>query len=306
MNEIDKTNLKKDFSDISTLTAKAQNLSHDIPTILNQLITELQRYSNSNTDLQKRLVDAQALLQTHLDTAQMALNSTEFNPNNTLPLETQSLIKEYIFNKNKLTELEADLNILKKDLNNAETYVKYDVSDSAKVRPEFSENFLKLIENIDNLVDKLRKESENRLYAEISSALSGMNDNQLPEQLMDMINRLVIDRIESMLKPYEELSEDYVSGKITHEEFTESLRKTAFIMHLREKVVSDIARELQNNNLTSPVIPTAIKDAVNHIVRDTKDYQTEVPQIAELKSNNSPDLEISHHNTSSKSFVIED
>ena len=292
-------------------------LSKAIVKVVPHLIeTLLSQYNESNSRLSELDEKIKVFSQREEDEKDVfleALGQDSFSSErmSSISPEAKNIVRDYVAIKSKISDLDEKVVIIKKDIAKIVEYIdEYGLKTLEK--PQVQTELSTLVETVDKSVNKISENIRVDLYRQISSALSNNDTNTLPKDLLDLINNLVIERLEDILKPYEELSSKYVSGQLFHDQFTDLLKKNALLSLLREKVIEDIIKEYENNNLGSSVIPMRLKLATERMKNDAKSLNSVMnTPIQKEKENNiriidEDDEEIRNRNTNSVSFTLDD
>ena len=292
-------------------------LSKAIVKVVPHLIeTLLSQYNESNSRLSELDEKIKVFSQREEDEKDVfleALGQDSFSSErmSSISPEAKNIVRDYVAIKSKISDLDEKVVIIKKDIAKIVEYIdEYGLKTLEK--PQVQTELSTLVETVDKSVNKISENIRVDLYRQISSALSNNDTNTLPKDLLDLINNLVIERLEDILKPYEELSSKYVSGQLSHDQFTDLLKKNALLSLLREKVIEDIIKEYENNNLGSSVIPMRLKLATERMKNDAKSLNSVMnTPIQKEKENNiriidEDDEEIRNRNTNSVSFTLDD
>lgn len=259
--------------DSASLSSVSKNLTNALPKLIEQLTSEYEKLMGTRDELQKQVEELTNSISTQKEVFLDALGSDAYNDEkmNILQPEAKNVVRDYINYRNRVNEIETKVSSIKDEIKKAQEYIE-DYGLKNKEKPNLAPEYNELMDSIDRSLTRIAENVRVNLYRQISNALSTGQSDSLPSDLLELINTLVIDRLESVVKPYEELSAKYVSGQITHEQFTNQLRRNALYNLLREKLIEDIIHALENNNLTSPVLPPRLKTSVERIVNDAKNF----------------------------------
>ena len=305
-----------------TISEISHTIEHALPDLLNKLTEEYETLYSTQNELNAKVETLINSKSAQSDVFLEALGQDNYSQEKVglLSPEARNIVKDYVALRGKINSIQEQLDNIKNQIDSAKEYVE-DYGLKVKVRPELGDDFEKLLDTIDISMNRMGENVRVSLYREISSALSSGDSDSLPKDLLELINTLVIDRLEDILKPYEEISAKYVAGGLSHSEFTNLLRKNALFSLLREKVIVDIIREYENNNLNSPIIPTKLKLATERMINDAKnwnniintDYSNEstiriIEDDTKEESHPSKSSHLNSNNkgTDSSSFIIEE
>lgn len=260
-----------DSIEVEALSDIPRAVARIIPNVIERLVKEYETLYNDQKSLEQKVSFLTGSKDAQREIFMEALNSDRYSADKLQYLhpEARSLVTDYVALRTKISDIEDKLSKIKSQIQKAQEYVE-DYGLKTKVRPELEDEFEVLMDSIDRSMSRVAENLRLNLYRQISSALSEGYSDSLPEDLMELIHKLVIERLESILKPYDELSAKYVSGELTHDQFTDLLRKNALFSLLREKVVADVTREFENNNLSSPIIPNRLRMATERMLIDAR------------------------------------
>ncbi|MEI7603752.1 MAG: hypothetical protein WCJ19_01915 [bacterium] len=312
MKVISDDNTDKSYSDIPRAIAKI------VPTVIEKLVKEYEELYSRHEEIEQRAKSLTYQTQTQRDVFTEALNSDSLDAEKlaVLPQEARNIVRDYVNLRTKVNEIESKLSTIRSEIARVKDYIdEYGLRN--KEKPSINSEFDDLMNSVDRSLNRISENVRVNLYGQISSALSSGHTDSLPSDLLDLINHLVIERLESILRPYEELSAKYVSGELTHDQFTNLLSKNALLSLLREKVIEDIIREYENNNLTSPIIPMRLRLATERMITDAKSFAkmmssdnsysvSEEPEDDNTSVGNFGLEENNQNNVSSGSFSLED
>jgi|GEM_PF-2746345 len=291
----------EDLGDIPRAIAKI------VPSVIERLVSEYESLFKKYKDQEQKLMYFASVRDAQKDVFRDALSSDKYNIEKygLLSVESRNIVSDYISMKVRMRDTEERINRVLSDLQEVSNFVSNFPSGN-KIDLDISGEFDELVKNVEKSLAKIDASVKNDLYTEISDALENGHSDTLPQDLLDLIQQVVIDRLENVLKPYEELSSKYVSGELSHAEFTNSLRQNALFSHLREKVVADIIREYENNNITSPIVPTRLRLATERMISDAKNFAKMMNFPAENGSVKVYNTESTVQGTNSGSFSLDD
>jgi hypothetical protein len=262
-----------DTIEADSLSKIPRAIAKIVPKVIERLVSEYEYLYKRQAELEKKISFLSGQRDSQKEVFLEALNSDQYSEDkmSLMTPESRNIIRDYLSFRRRVNGLEEKIEKVREEIKAAQEYVD-DYGLKTKVRPSLSPEYDDLVESIDRSLGRISENVRVNLFRQISSALSSGQSDTLPQDLLELIHKLVIERLESLLRPYEELSAKYVSGDLTHEEFTDLLRKNALLTLLREKVIEDIIREYENNNLASPIIPMRLRLATERMVADAKNF----------------------------------
>ena len=257
--------------DVESLSDIPRAIAKIVPKVIEKLVKEYEDLYGQRKELQQKVTFLSSSKDVQKEVFLEALGHDSYSPDKIalLPAEARNIVRDYVSLRVKINKTEEKIEKLAVELKKIQEYIE-DYGLKTQVKPDLDDDFSKLMETVEKSMSRISENVRVNLYRQISSALSTGNSDTLPRDLLELIHTLVIERLENILRPYEELSGKYVAGDLTHEEFTDKLKKNALLSLLREKVIEDIIREYENNNLSSPVIPMRLKLATDRMINDAR------------------------------------
>uniref|UniRef100_A0A7C5YWD7 Uncharacterized protein n=1 Tax=candidate division CPR3 bacterium TaxID=2268181 RepID=A0A7C5YWD7_UNCC3 len=185
-----------------------------------------------------------------------------------LPPEVKNMVKVLKETRNLLNSVREKNNKLISNIEKITQYIRSIKMEKSLVEEsDISEELIPLATAVDNIVNSANERVKKSLLESIEEGLKTGTYTNLATDIVEAINRLVIRRIEETVKPYEELSRQYVVGEITHDEFTEALKKNALLQHMREKVITDIITALEEGRIEGDEIPPKLRVILRNMLR---------------------------------------
>lgn len=240
-----------------------------VPNVIQKLVDEHLKMLDQQKELEKKFEDTiQANdLEKEVYLQLISEDQADIEKLAKLPTQARNLVKTYLSTNDSLSKLKKKHADLLEDLQKLTNYVK---SMAAK-RPslekyQIADDLLPLANAVLNLTETISERLKNNLLATIETGIQEGSYQNLSADVVEMINRLVIRRLEEILKPYEELSRQYVAGELSHEEFTESLKRNALLNHMREQVVTDTIMAIEQGRLDAQEVPPKLRTAIQNLI----------------------------------------
>lgn len=251
-----------------------------VPNIIQKLVEEYLKLLDQVKDLEKKAKISNELTEKEKEIYLKLVSEEKLDAKElaTLPAQTRNLVKTYNATINENKELRKDLEQIQKDIEKVTNYVKsVRAEDEDLDQYEVADEVLPLANAVVNLADTSTERVKNQLVLSIEDGLETGTYKGVSAEVIESINKLVIRRLEEILKPYEDLSRGYVAGEITHEEFTEALKRNALVNHMREQVVSDLVKALEEGRIDAPEIPPRLRTAIQGLLQGNKWQKSKNP-----------------------------
>ena len=180
-------------------------ISKIIPEIIGTLVSEYEETFKKSIELEEIVKELRLIRDIERDVFIEALNSDHYSTEKLalMPAESRQIISNFVEMRKKINDIDLKLENLKDQIKTAQIYIE-EYSLKSNTKPILIDEFKDLINVIDGSMNRISENLRVNLYSQISSALSLGNSDSVSSDLLELINKLIIDRLESTVKPYEE------------------------------------------------------------------------------------------------------
>jgi len=252
------------------LTTLPSAIAKIVPNVIEKLVEEYLRLLDKKKELEDQLAKM-SISETNEKEIYLQLISedkVDEQKLHRLSVPAKNLVKTYLSTNDSYAKAKKKIKELSEDISKLTSYVKsIEAETSTPDRQTIADELLPLANAVANLTETINERVKNHLLATIEAGIKDGRYEGLSTEIIDMINRLIIRRLEEILKPYEDLSRQYVAGELTHEEFTEALKRNALLNHMREEVISDTIKALDEGRLDAPEIPARLRSSIQNLIR---------------------------------------
>lgn len=264
-----------------TVTSKMLNnlptaIAKIVPLVISKLVNEYQELERKLQDISKKLSIYKQEQELEKDLYLQLISGGELEPEKVakLPTETRNIVRAFNETRTLLNTAREKYDKLLADIEKITKYIRSVRADEHTLdRYEVADELLPLANAVANVVESANERIKQTLLSTIEEGLKTGTYKDVSKEVIDAINRLVIRRVEEIVKPYEDLSRQYVAGEISHDEFTEALKKNALLQHMREQVISDLINALEEGRIDAPEIPPKLRMVIQNLIKRTTQSQ---------------------------------
>ena len=242
-----------------------------VPTLIQKLVDDHEQLLDKSQKLEQKLGTKEGLTEDSREVFRKITSGEQPSEEEIarLPGQQRTLVRAHLQLEDEAKRVRAEMSQMKKDIEKITYYVKsVRAEDDQLDQYEVAESLLPLANAVVALADTVTEKVRNKFIIAVEEGLKTGVYGELGNEVIDSVNKLVVRKLDEVLKPYEDLSRQYVAGEITHEEFTEALKKNALLDHMREQVVSDVLLAVEEGRIDAPEVPPKLRNAIQNLVRN--------------------------------------